>query len=195
MEYEYLPTPNYHPVRGEIYLCNLGEGAVSIKSGKCPVLIIQVQEQSNPSPTIVVAPITSMLKNLDINDHVLILPDIPDLTKPSIVLIDQTLTVNVSDLLCYYGRVNEQVINKRLNNGITTISRLKRKSSRKKQSKKKFKRYIDTTCLCHKCVSFYLLDQHYRVSRLTPHGGFKDICDRCGSSEGFDYQIFKQGDK
>ncbi len=193
MEYEYLPTPAFHPMRGEIYLCDLGEGTGSIQSGKRPVLIIQERRYNDPSPTVVVAPITSVLKKQDQNSHVMLLPDISGLPRPSMVLIEQTRTVNVSDLLCYYGRVNDHVITDRLNNGITTTFGLKHK--KKKPAKKKFRRYIETTCLCHKCVSFYLLDSHFRVKRLTPHDGFKDICDRCGSAEGFDYQILEEGDK
>lgn len=195
MEYEYLPTPAFHPVRGEIYLCDLGESAGSIQSGKRPVLIIQERSIFDTSPTVVVAPITSVLKKEELDCHVILLPDISGLPKPSMVLIEQTRTVNVSDLLCYYGCVKDSVITDRLNNGITTTFGVKRKLNKKKPVKKKFHRYIETTCLCHKCVSFYLLDPHYRVKRLTPHNGFKDICDRCGSSEGFDYQILEQGDK
>ena len=193
MEYEYLPTPDFHPLRGEIYLCDLGESTGSIQSGKRPVLIIQERNLNDHSPTVVVAPITSVLKKQELKSHVILLPDISGLPKPSMVLIEQTRTVNVSDLQCYYGRVKDQVINDRLNSGITTTFGLKRR--KKKSTKKKFRRYIETTCLCHKCVNFYLLDPHYRVKRLTPNNGFKDICDRCGRSEGYDYQILETGDK
>ena len=196
MEYEYLPTPAFHPMRGEIYLCDLGDSTGSIQSGKRPVLIIQEREYNDPSPTVVVAPITSVLKKEELSSHVILLPDISGLAKTSMVLIEQTRTVHVSDLLCYYGHVKDEVINDRLNKGITTVFGIKRAEKEKRRAKKKnFHRYIETTCLCHKCVSFYLLDPHFRVRRLTPHNGFKDICDRCGRSEGFDYQILEEGDK
>lgn len=74
-------------LRGEVYLCSLGETKKSVQGGTRPVVVIQNNYGNRYSPTVIVAPITGKPKK-QLATHV----DI-ELAKPSIVLCEQILTI------------------------------------------------------------------------------------------------------
>ena len=84
----------FRPKRGEIYLCNLGKYSDSEKDGFCPVMVIQADELSSKTATVVVAPLTtSEPKKSGIPCHVY-LPVEECLTKASTVLLERMKTVD-----------------------------------------------------------------------------------------------------
>lgn len=182
---------SFRPYRFQIYMCDLGENAGSVQSGKRPVLILQ--SNAVLSPTVIIAPITTSFKKPNMVSHI-ILSDEPDLAMESMVLLEQLRTVNISDLECYCGCIRNRQDMKDISEGIkrtlgiwyTPKSML---TTQPKVEKKKLLLSQNKTCLCHKCIKFYIGNPEYKVKRLTPPHGAKEACDRCGINQGFDYLI------
>lgn len=88
-------------VRGEIYWVDFGEGKGSIQGGIRPAVITGNNKNNKFSPTINVAPITSSINKAKIPSHVQI--EGCGLEKTSTILVEQTRTVNKSDLKGFIG--------------------------------------------------------------------------------------------
>lgn len=58
--------------KGEIYFCDLGEDRGSVQGGYRPVLVIQANNLTTESSTVLVAPITSVIKRTDLFSHLII---------------------------------------------------------------------------------------------------------------------------
>ena len=84
-------------LQGEIWLADLGERSGNIQSGKRPVIVLQNDVGNKYSPTTIVVPLTSQIKNL--------LPVQCDvgvecgLKKTSTSLMEQITTINQSQLI------------------------------------------------------------------------------------------------
>ncbi len=89
--------------RGEIYLVNLTKNVGSEQGGIRPAVIIQNDKGNQYSPTTVVCPITSKQKK-NIPTHVELLPE-DGVSKPSMVLCEQPMTIDKSLLLKLIGKV------------------------------------------------------------------------------------------
>ncbi len=179
-----------YPKRGQIYVCDLGINDGSIQDGKRPVLVIQANDICRTAPTVIVAPITSVLKRVDLPGHIL-LPKTEALPKSSMVILEQLRTVNVSDLGSYCGMLRGNDTWRQINEGIKKVLGLWYKN----RSIRRYTVPIQTlTCLCPRCVSVYRNSPSYYVSRLTPANGKHDTCDRCGSFMGVDYLITERGE-
>ena len=176
----------FRPKRGEIYLCNLGKYSDSEKDGFCPVMVIQADELSSKTATVVVAPLTtSEPKKSGIPCHVY-LPVEECLTKASTVLLEQMKTVDFIELKGYCGCVKSEKTWKQINTGIKQALGL---GAWKKTKQKLSVTSKETTCLCENCARYYKNDPFYRIRRITPLNGVKEWCDRCGQSLGFVYSI------
>lgn len=89
--------------RGDIYLADLGTADDVIGSeqfGIRPVIATQSNFLNKKSPTVIVAVITSELKNPGMDTHV-ILPMIKGLPKQSMVCTEQRFTIDKQRLLKY----------------------------------------------------------------------------------------------
>ena len=91
-------------LQGEIWLADLGERDGNIQSGKRPVIILQNDIGNKYSPTTIVVPLTSQIKNL--------LPVHCDvgvecgLKKTSTSLMEQITTINQSQLIKKIGALD-----------------------------------------------------------------------------------------
>ena len=91
-------------LQGEIWLADLGERDGNIQSGKRPVIILQNDIGNKYSPTTIVVPLTSQIKNL--------LPVHCDvgvecgLKKTSTSLMEQITTINQSQLIKRIGALD-----------------------------------------------------------------------------------------
>lgn len=91
-------------LQGEIWLADLGERDGNIQSGKRPVIILQNNIGNKYSPTTIVVPLTSQIKNL--------LPVHCDvgvecgLKKTSTSLMEQITTINQSQLIKRIGALD-----------------------------------------------------------------------------------------
>ena len=91
-------------LQGEIWLADLGERSGNIQSGKRPVIVLQNDVGNKYSPTTIVVPLTSQIKNL--------LPVQCDvgvecgLKKTSTSLMEQITTINQSQLIKRIGALD-----------------------------------------------------------------------------------------
>lgn len=80
--------------RGEIRLCDLGEGYGSIQGGVRPVLIVQNNKGNKYSPTALVCPITSKTRyKAKLPTHMVLTKNM-GLKQTSLLLTEQIITVN-----------------------------------------------------------------------------------------------------
>lgn len=93
-------------LQGEIWLADLGERDGNIQSGKRPVIVLQNDIGNKYSPTTIVVPLTSQIKNL--------LPVHCDLgvecglKKTSTSLMEQITTINQSQIIKRIGALDEE---------------------------------------------------------------------------------------
>lgn len=100
-------TPNF----GDIYYAKLS-GGEHIQHGIRPVVIAQNNIGNRYSPTVEVIPMSSnVMKAKYMPTHVLIHPnDTNHLTRASIVLAEQVVTINKNMLVNYIGNLDEESI-------------------------------------------------------------------------------------
>lgn len=166
--------------RGDIFYYDFGNKAGSVQNGRRPILIIQTDRLNETSPTVTVAPITTVLKNQHFPSHI-ILPNDTGLQEKSMVLLEQTQTICKDDLLRYVGCVDDSATWRRINNGIKiTLG-----------SRKTAGRTGDIRCLCPKCLKDYFNCPGYVVRRLDPFHSVKEPCDKCNGM-GYDYIIYEK---
>lgn len=91
--------------RGEIYYADLGYGYGSKQGGYRPVLILQNNIGNEKSNTTIVAPITKRNKK-NIKTHVEFMINL----KKQTLLLEQILTINISELEKKVGSVDEDIL-------------------------------------------------------------------------------------
>ena len=98
---------NYNFKRGEIYLADLEPSIGSEQSGTRPVLILQNNKGNWFCPTLIVSPITSRIwKKADQPTHFQI-DNVKYLDSPSMVLLEQIMTIDKQRIIKYLGELNE----------------------------------------------------------------------------------------
>ena len=98
------------PMRGDIYVADLGEGMGSEQENERPVVIVQNNKGNAYADTTIVVPITSRMKN-DIPNHVIIHYGILK-TYIGCVLTEQVRTISIYRLKKYIGTINEKDLRK-----------------------------------------------------------------------------------
>ena len=166
---------------GEIYYYDFGENPGSVQCGCRPVLIIQGNFLNENSPTTVVAAITSATKKLYLPSHIY-LGERFGLKLPSIVMLEQSRTINQGELKSYVGIVNETHTLKLIAIGLNRT--FNGRSNKPKQKS-------DVRCLCYQCLSDCRSDRNLIIKRLDPLSREKDKCDKCNRL-GFDYVIINK---
>ena len=96
--------------RGNIFFARLEDKGGSIEFGHRPVLIVQNNKGNENGPTLICVPITSRIKKEWMPVHVLLQPS-GDL-RPSMVLCEQILTINKSDMGDYLTHLDDQAMSK-----------------------------------------------------------------------------------
>lgn len=92
--------------RGDIYHANLGFRKGSEQGGKRPVVVIQNNTGNRYAPTLTVVPITSAVKKTNQPTHIVF--DCKSvLVRPSMVVAEQTQTIDKSRIVSYVGRLDE----------------------------------------------------------------------------------------
>lgn len=101
---------NRRLLRGDIFFANLNHGIGSEQSGYRPVLIIQNNIGNLFSPTVIVAAITGKIHyKASLPTH-FVLDFSPELLIPSMVLLEQIITIDKKRLKRYVGRISEEEI-------------------------------------------------------------------------------------
>lgn len=108
--------------RGDVYYCDFGKPIGSVQRGKRPCVIIQNNDGNANAPTVIVIPFTSQPKK-SIPPHFEFLPiDYMteyfiqseggiELTKTSIILCEQIITVDKIQMKSYLGRMSKDFMN------------------------------------------------------------------------------------
>jgi len=109
--------------KGDIYYADLNPVVGSEQSGTRPVVIVQNDMANKYSPTLIVAPITSVNKKLELKSHILI-PYSRCLYRNSMVLVEQIRTIDKSRLNNYLGRLSIRDIN-RIDNALLEMLDIK----------------------------------------------------------------------
>ena len=134
--------------RGDLFYYDFGDNSGSVQSGERPVLVVQADDYNQNAPTIIVAAVTSVIKKRYLPSHI-ILGEEFGLKKPSMVLLEQILTVNREDLREYIGTVDDDKLFRQIN---ATLK---------------------------KTFGLWVYKPDYIVRRLDPFAKRKDRCDKC----------------
>ena len=95
-------------MRGDIFYASLSHGIGSEQRGYRPGLIIQNNIGNKFSPTVIVAVITGKVHyKVRLPTHCLLNLS-PALSMPSMVLLEQIITIDKRRLKKYVGRINEE---------------------------------------------------------------------------------------
>lgn len=99
-------TNNYEIKKGDIYYAMLDPVIGSEQDGKRPVVVIQNNLANKHSPTVIIAPITTILKKLYIPTHIVISKN-NFLKKDSTILVEQVRVIDKSRIITFLGKLNE----------------------------------------------------------------------------------------
>ena len=98
--------------RGDIYYCDLRADAGSVQRGYRPVVIIQNDTGNRFSPTLIVTPITTIIKKEQLPTHVIMGKGF-GLRNESMVLLEQIHTVDkLAQIGDYVGSISKAVMTK-----------------------------------------------------------------------------------
>lgn len=117
--------------RGQIYIIDLDNGIGSEQEGERPALVIQCDALNKKSPTVTVAMVTSQLKKIGMEEHIL-LPKIKGLPKQSMVLLEQLRTIDGQRMVRYCCCVDDETM-KRIDRGLKSSLGIHGRYSRNKR--------------------------------------------------------------
>ncbi len=101
--------------RGDVYFANLGDTDTSEQRGIRPVLIVSNDMANTYSQVVTAVPLTSKLKERTLPTHVYIYPGAcRGLTRPSMALAEQVMSIDKSRLLNRRGRIKDEALMKRV---------------------------------------------------------------------------------
>ena len=93
--------------RKGIYLARLTrKKGSSVEGGIRPVVILQNDKGNQTSPTVIVVPVTSVLKKMYLPTHVFLHNEAR--SEPSMAMLEQIQTIDVTQLIEYRGNVTDE---------------------------------------------------------------------------------------
>lgn len=96
---------NYEIRKGDIYYARLDPVIGCEQEGKRPVVVVQNNLANKYSPTIIIAPITTILKKLYLPTHIVIYEN-NFLKKDSTILVEQVRVIDKSRIEKFLGRLS-----------------------------------------------------------------------------------------
>lgn len=99
--------PGWMYRRGDIYMANLNPVRGSEQGGKRPVLVLQNDDGNYHCPTLIVVPMTTQLKKLNLPTHFLIQVS-RGLSAPSMLEFEQIRTIDKSRVIGYVGKLSRE---------------------------------------------------------------------------------------
>ena len=102
--------------RGNVFIADLDPTVGSEQYGRRPVVILSNDLNNKYSPTILVAPLTKILKKTKLPTHIMIIKNY-FLKYDSLILLEQIRTIDKSRLVSYIGKVDSSTLEK-INNGL-----------------------------------------------------------------------------
>ena len=101
-----IALPSFSPISGDIYICKSRKGHPTFKDNN-PVLVLATGRPDDFIPTVVVAPIATVIKRLDMDSHVLLKPN-HTFTEYSTLMLEQTKRIDITELECFIGRIGHE---------------------------------------------------------------------------------------
>lgn len=102
---------NYEIKKGDIYYAILDPVIGSEQDGKRPVVVVQNNLANKHSPTVIIAPITTVIKKSYLPTHIIIYKN-NYLKKDSTILVEQIRVIDKSRITTYLGKLTEFQIQK-----------------------------------------------------------------------------------
>lgn len=101
--------------RGDIYYANISGNVGSVQGKSRPVLIVQNDIGNKYSPTVIALPLTTQHKRY-MPTHVYISGY--GLKKPSVIMAEQILTIDKSQLTSFIGHINSENVMREVSNAM-----------------------------------------------------------------------------
>jgi len=89
--------------RGEVYLIHLKRSYFNVQSGTRPCLVVQNDVGNYYSPTIIVIPLTTKLKKLNMPVHIIV-------GEKQMALAETILTVSKKQIISYIKTLDEETM-------------------------------------------------------------------------------------
>lgn len=102
---------NFEIKKGDIYYAMLDPVIGSEQDGKRPVVVVQNNLANKHSPTVIVAPITTVIKKTYLPTHIVIFKN-NYLKKDSTILVEQVRVIDKSRIITYLGKLTDIQIQK-----------------------------------------------------------------------------------
>lgn len=106
----------YKIKRGNVFIADLDPTIGSEQYGRRPVVILSNDLNNKYSPTILVAPLTKIIKKTKLPTHIMIKKN-HFLKYDSLILLEQLRTIDKTRLTAFKGRVDKITLEK-INNGL-----------------------------------------------------------------------------
>ncbi len=98
---------NYEIKKGDVYFASLNPIVGSEQDGERPVVVVQNNLANKHSPTIIVVPITTVLKKMELPTHIPISKN-RFLKKDSMILVEQIRAIDKKRLKAYLGHLKPE---------------------------------------------------------------------------------------
>ena len=98
---------NYEIKKGDVYYASLNPIVGSEQDGERPVVVVQNNLANKHSPTIIVVPITTVLKRMELPTHIPISKN-RFLKKDSMILVEQIRAIDKKRLKAYLGHLKPE---------------------------------------------------------------------------------------
>ena len=165
--------------RGDVYQVDLGQQCGSVESGIRPAVILQNNKGNRFSATLIVVPLTTEIKKINMPVHVL-LGKTDGLPQQMMALCEQITTVDKSQVLNCFGQLSSRSM-ARIEDAIDVSLALRSRTRKTERHNEMF------LTLCPQHLRPFLDDAYYRVHRL-PGNEEKAPCVLCDRL-GYDYII------
>lgn len=119
----------YEIKKGDVYFASLNPIVGSEQDGERPVVVVQNNLANKHSPTIIVVPITTVLKRMELPTHIPISKN-RFLKKDSMILVEQIRAIDKKRLKAYLGHLKPEQM-KLVDNAIVNVFELKVKLEEK----------------------------------------------------------------
>ena len=114
---------NYEIKKGDVYYASLNPIVGSEQDGERPVVVVQNNLANKHSPTIIIVPITTVLKRMELPTHIPISKN-RFLKKDSMILVEQIRAIDKKRLKAYLGHLKPEQM-KLVDDAIVNVFELK----------------------------------------------------------------------
>ena len=113
-----LTNTHIKPRRLDVYWVDLGQGSGSIQGG-LRFCVVTTNDMANKfSPVIQIAPITSSMTKKKLPTHVNVKQGEAGLSKDSVILLEQNMPVNKTQIRSYIGTITDREVARQINQAI-----------------------------------------------------------------------------